>query len=326
MEPTSIIDDAEFRLPPEFLTDDDFLVELSHGFGLDSGFSSTVKPACSDEEESFLTGLTRKTVRSTLEDDFSGGFCGNHAFPSSKACGPLREGGNGFGGRNQNQAAAWDLYCAALEELAMMNINDGSYGYNSGRGVFDLPKKHPLAVAEVPNGGFGYYSRQSLQYQKLQALQFQQLKQQQQQLMKQVVQQSRGLRANNKKVAGHVDLSPSAWYNQPQRRDGSGMRAVFLGDRTGKPRSTGTGVFLPRRVHHTLETREKPSLATVLVPARVAEALNLDESVVQPSVRSSASLINDMSWRQRSNSGGFSRQMKMEQTVNEPRLPSDWAY
>lgn len=30
-------------------------------------------------------------------------------------------------------------------------------------------------------------------------------------------------------------------------------------------------------------------VATVLIPARVAKVLNLDESVVQPSVRSSAS-------------------------------------
>ena len=132
-------------------------------------------------------------------------------------------------------------------------------------------------------------------------------------------QQRRGLKANNNKTAGHVDLSPAAWSTQPQRRDGSAMRAVFLGDRTGKPRSTGTGVFLPRRVNHTdAESREKPSkvsmilsliyfgsshkfsdcvlfgvlaLSTVLVPARVAEVLNLDESLVQqPVIRSSASL------------------------------------
>ena len=96
----------------------------------------------------------------------------------------------------------------------------------------------------------------------LSLLQFQQLKQQQ--LMQQQ-QQRRGLKANNNKTAGHVDLSPAAWSTQPQRRDGSAMRAVFLGDRTGKPRSTGTGVFLPRRVNHTdAESREKPSKVSVI--------------------------------------------------------------
>ncbi|CAF2047387.1 hypothetical protein HID58_035352 [Brassica napus] len=340
MEPTSCLidDDAEFRLPPEFLTDDDFLLEkenklfkgdesnlfpyeLSHGYGLDSGLDRT----------DYLTGFTRKTVRSTQEDDFSCGFSGSNAndtkvwgatrLPQSTPCGA----GIGYQScqtRASSQAAARDMYCAAVEELAMININ----GYNnlSGRGVLDLPRKQPLAAAKIPKDGSGYYSRQSLQYQKLQAIQFQQLKQQQ--LMQQQ-QQRRGLKANNNKTAGHVDLSPSAWPNQPQRRDGSAMRAVFLGDRTGKPRSTGTGVFLPRRVNHTdAESREKPTLATVLVPARVAEVLNLDESLVQqPVIRSSASLY-ESSWRQKSNNGGFSSQMKMGQGVNEPRLPSDWAY
>lgn len=99
----------------------------------------------------------------------------------------------------------------------------------------------------------------------LSLLQFQQLKQQQ--LMQQ--QQRRGLKANNNKTAGHVNFSPSAWSNQPHRRDGSRMRAVFLGDRTGKPRSTGTGVFLPRRVNHTshadAETREKLSKVSMIL-------------------------------------------------------------
>lgn len=333
MEPTSCLvdDDAEFRLPPEFLTDDDFLqekenkletgdesnlfpYELSHGYGLDSGLDRT----------DYLTGFTRKTVRSTQEDDFSG----SHA-NDTKVWGATRSTlcGAGIGYQNcqtrvSSQAATWDMYCAAVEELAMININ----GYNnlSGRGVLDLPRKQPLAAAKIPKDGSGYYSRQSLQYQKLQAIQFQQLKQQQ--LMQQQ-QQRRGLKANNNKIAGHVDLSPSAWPNQPQRRDGSAMRAVFLGDRTGKPRSTGTGVFLPRRVNHTdAEFREKPTLSTVLVPARVAEVLNLDESLVQqPVIRSSASLY-ESSWRQKSNNGGFSSQMKMGQGMNETTLPSDWAY
>ncbi|KAF2616846.1 hypothetical protein F2Q68_00041488 [Brassica cretica] len=279
MEPTSLVDEAEFRLPPEFLTDDDFLLEKEnklfkgdesnlfpyelsrHGSGLNSGLDITVKPI--GDEEYYLTGFNRKTVQPTLDDVWGA--------TRSTLCGA----GIGYGRRNQNcqkrassHAAAWDMYCAAVEELAMVNISDESYGYNSGRGVLDLPRKHPLAAVEIPKDGSGYYNR------------------------------------------------------------------------TGKPRSTGTGVFLPRRVNHTshadAETREKPTLATVLVPARVAEVLNLDESLVQqPVIRSSASLYGIIpnpkqpikpSWRPKSNNGGFSSQMKMGQGVNEPRLPSDWAY
>lgn len=57
---------------------------------------------------------------------------------------------------------------------------------------------------------------------------------------------------NHIKSSGHMDLSPSAWCTQPQRR------AVSLGDRTGKRGSTGTGVFLPRSPV-TAQTRKKPS-------------------------------------------------------------------
>ncbi|KAG2325767.1 hypothetical protein Bca4012_040260 [Brassica carinata] len=304
MEPACLVDDAEFWLPPEFLTDDDFLVEKenkesafpyepSHGFG---------------DEESFLAGLSRKMAQTTLEDDFSG----------AKAWGTTRCGG-GFGCQTRvssQAAAAWDVYCAAAEELAMMNINGGRGG------LLDHPRKHPLAAAaKISNDGSGFYSRQSLQYQKLQAIQFHQLKQQQ--LMKHHHRQLAQQRVVNHrtKSTARVDLSPSAW---PQRRDVSDMRAVFLGDRTGKRGSTGTGVFLPRSVD---QTSPKPTLGTVLVPTRVAHALNLNEPVVhQTPIRSSANSFNDASWRQRSNNGGFSSQMMIERAVNEPRLPSDWAY
>ncbi|CAH8311094.1 unnamed protein product [Eruca vesicaria subsp. sativa] len=313
MEPTSFIDDAEFWLPPEFLSDDDFTVE----------------------KESFLAGLSRKMVQSSLEDDFSGAKAWSKTARSPQSIPRVSS--------QAVEAEAWDMYFAAAEELSMMNLN-GYNNLNNGRGLLDLPRKHP-------NDGSGFYSRQSLQYQKLQAIhvnqitylseyllehlnfffflgadffffcvQFQQLKQQQ--LMKhhrQLAQQ----RVNNNHIkgSGHVDLAPSAW---PQRR------SVFLGDRTGKRGSTGTGVFLPRSVNQTspvtAETRQKHTLGTVLVPARVAQVLNLHESMGhQPAVRSSASL-NDVSWRQRSNNGGYSSQMKIEHAVSEPRLPSEWAY
>ncbi|CAN7014964.1 unnamed protein product [Brassica oleracea var. botrytis] len=298
MEPACLVDDAEFWLPTEFLTDD-FLVEKENK---ESVFP--YEPSHGDEE-SFLAGLSRKMVQSTLEDD------------DAMAWGMTRCGG-GYGcqARVSSQAAAWDMYCAATEELAMMSLT-GYNNHRSGRGPLDHPGKHPLAPAKISNHGSGFYSRQSLQYQKLQAIQFQQLKEQQ--LMKYNRQLEQQRVNNHIKSSGHMDLSPSAWCTQPQRR------AVSLGDRTGKRGSTGTGVFLPRSPV-TAQTRKKPTLGTVLVPARVAHVLNLNESVVhQTPVRSSAS-FNDASWRQRSNNGGYSSQMMIEQTVNEPRLPSDWAY
>lgn len=84
MEPTSLVHEAECRLPPEFLTDDDFLLEKEnklfkgdefnlfpyelsrHGSGLNSGLDRTVKPI--GDEEYYLTGFNRKTVQPTLDD------------------------------------------------------------------------------------------------------------------------------------------------------------------------------------------------------------------------------------------------------------------
>lgn len=62
MEPACLVDDAEFWLPTEFLTDD-FLVEKENK---ESVFP--YEPSHGDEE-SFLAGLSRKMVQSTLEDD-----------------------------------------------------------------------------------------------------------------------------------------------------------------------------------------------------------------------------------------------------------------
>ncbi|XP_019085292.1 PREDICTED: uncharacterized protein LOC104711977 isoform X2 [Camelina sativa] len=371
MEPCSVTEDAEFWLPTEFLTDDDFLVakENNAGGGLDlddsfsygprlgfGAFRSTVKPnnawsmGKEGDDEKFLAGLTRQMVQSSLEDDFSGD---HHSFPAgnnNKSLGmnrsPLCVAGTGCCCRTQrsnrncdSRVSSWDLYCAAAEEVARMSIIDEHY-HSSGRGLLASPTKlsssAATAVKNHPNNGTGYFNQhQSLPYQKLQAIQFQQLKQQQ--LMKhhhhrQLVHQSRGVRLNNngnKNVGGPVDLSSSAWSNQLPRRDV--MRAVFIGDQTGKRGSTGTGVFLPRSVNRTssrAESRDdnKPTLSTVLVPARLTQVLNLN--VGEP-VRSSGNL-NDVSWRQRSNNGGFSSQLhggvRAEQPVNEPRLPSEWAY
>lgn len=75
---------------------------------------------------------------------------------------------------------------------------------------------------------------------------------------------------------GSLGLSSSAWptlqhakqqqfYNPAKQQSqinnqqfGSGMRAVFLGNGSGRRESAGTGVFLPRRVDRPAESRKKP--------------------------------------------------------------------
>lgn len=105
----------------------------------------------------------------------------------------------------------------------------------------------------------------------------------------------------------------NAKHHQHQQQFGSGMRAVFLENPSVKKERTGTGVFLPRSANAPSESRKKPGemkihdptrfflfivmilsflfvncnsflffvffvsgCSTVLVPDRVAQALNLN--------------------------------------------------
>ncbi|KAI4340359.1 hypothetical protein MLD38_025204 [Melastoma candidum] len=66
----------------------------------------------------------------------------------------------------------------------------------------------------------------------------------------------------------------------PPHTSGSGTRTVFPNSRTG---STGTGVFLPRTGGNPRERPwRKPRRSTVLIPARVAQALMVHFSETSP--------------------------------------------
>ncbi|CAI8612733.1 unnamed protein product [Vicia faba] len=159
--------------------------------------------------------------------------------------------------------------------------------------------------------------------------------------------------------AGALGLSSSAWptlqhakqqqfYKQAKQQSqinnqqfGSGMRAVFLGNGSGRRESAGTGVFLPRRVDRPAESRKKPVCSTALVPARVAQALNLnlDEYVVgQPQqhlhrFNSISNVDNVVPPRHRGNYG-LSHQKHINNNVSRPQpavsneisLPKEWTY
>ncbi|KAI8556768.1 hypothetical protein RHMOL_Rhmol05G0281000 [Rhododendron molle] len=193
---------------------------------------------------------------------------------------------------------AWSLLYAAAGEVARMRMsnpttNEGFVGgYYQKEGLF-CPPRIPSPVLKQTHQGFQPSNKQSLSYQQLQVAQFQQLKQQQ--MMKQqqqgttiwgqpdVAHQVVQNRGRTSAGAGRtLGLSPAAWptlqqSQQQQPQAGSGMRALFLGNGNGAKREcAGTGVFLPRRVGSPTETRKKPACATVLLPDRVVQALNLN--------------------------------------------------
>jgi hypothetical protein len=87
-------------------------------------------------------------------------------------------------------------------------------------------------------------------------------------------------------------LNPAAWpplQKAPQQHQApalpaAGMRAVFLTPPGTKRERNGTGVFLPRPAGAPTEPKRKTGCSTVLVPARVVQALNLnlDDLGAQP--------------------------------------------
>ncbi|KAM6550800.1 hypothetical protein CsatB_000608 [Cannabis sativa] len=265
----------------------------------------------------------------------------------------------------------WDLLNAAAGEVAKMRLNEEEYMFYHSRGLLGPPRK-PSPVANTPNPDIVSYLNQPISQKQLQVSQFQQLKHQQ--MMKQqnsviwgpnTATQAKGPgryqmsqaqpmaqnRARNNEFMGvtknnrPLGLSPSAWPSLQQGQsqpNGSGMRAVFLGNPVEKRESVGTGVFLPRQVGAQPETRRKPACATVLLPARVVQALNLnlDDMVGQPQLHPRYNgrfgPETDVSLRLRSNNNVVpnnhhqrQRNMRPQQlpVVNhEIRLPQDWTY
>ncbi|XP_061376368.1 uncharacterized protein LOC133318397 isoform X2 [Gastrolobium bilobum] len=363
------LDDGEFWLPPQFLTDDDtsFVNNKNKLTVLNSKnddafdvvsralfpyLSSPVESVVgsseteSDEEE-HMAELTRRMAHSTLELGLNHH---NHAFtaekkpegsfvsgsPQSTLCafGSSGKGSSPNGNVLNSQRATWDLLRAAAGEVERMRLSKENYGFV------------PNATGN-PSPVF-YAQQQALSHQQLQIAQMlrqQQLQHQHQQQHGSVWQrQSNQMvpkRGRNNNVRGNnMGLSQPAW--PMQHANGFGMRAVFLGNPSGKRRSTGTGVFLPVCINNPSESRKKSACSTALVPDRVAHALNLKLGGgtvgghlqnQQPRFNGSSNMGN-AAVPKRSNNG-FSQQkrnLKPQQQQQQPpvyheiRLPQEWTY
>ncbi|XP_071720545.1 uncharacterized protein [Rutidosis leptorrhynchoides] len=340
--------DGEFWLPPEFLNDEDILMDFippkpisannkssalygSDSFGSKSDLSSPVESLLgsteteSDEDE-HLTGLTRKLGNTSLKNDLSNLNFESHiskstrvmaGSPQSTLCGCM----NGSSSRGSPNCVSPPL------TVPEVNRNEPSW---------DLLYAAAGEVARmrmVEEAASRYYlnsqppckttSNPNLRYQQLQVAQFQQLKQQQMAKQKQYLQM---IEQHNRKRNENVNGRPlSTWPTQlhpGQRVSGSGMRAVFLGNsNTAKRETTGTGVFLPRQIGAPAEPIKKRGCSTVLLPDRVVQALNLNLK----SKEGADVADSEMVFR---NSGMMSQQgaSNNRQQPAEFRLPQEWTY
>ncbi|KAF6161053.1 hypothetical protein GIB67_007694 [Kingdonia uniflora] len=374
------LDDGEFWLPSEFLTDDDFLMETTKtaingdsnkggkpdsgslfcfpdefpfgvsSFGVKtSNLNSPVESVTGSvetesDEEDCLAGLTRQMTRSMMIHEYernpkTWGLSGS---PQSTLC----AGGAWSNGHSshvtsppstpfEDKEVAWDLLYAAAGQVVRdrMKRNDGGgedvYRNQRSKGLLGLPQKHS-------NGGF--YPNQALTHHQIQQIkQFNQLKEMQY-YSNAYVQQAKpsqinhgvsslgGVRSRNRPL-NPLNLPSSAWPSLQQQQQQQqqhhhhqqqqGMRAVFLGD--SKRASTGTGVFLPRRAGNlTSEPRKKPACSTVLLPARVVQALNLN-------IDAMGSAQPRYGYAPRNNHNLRSHSQAMV-NHNEVSLPQEWTY
>jgi hypothetical protein len=404
------LDDGEFWLPPQFLTDDMFMDKEKNNqksnnntmktvkdgfaletdifknffpfelgsFGVSSDLCSPVESVSTEEsdEEDYIAGITCKMARSSLETPSTEttkdvALSGS---PQSTLCGvgdgcrgsqgSSRGSPNGFTKVSTSPPATWDLLHAAAGEVAKISMNQqhrqeeeayncNTYYHGFNKGVVGPPRKlSPVSVPlKNPNPNFGLQNttqpQHPLSYQKLQVSQFQQLRQQQ--MMKQQQSSSNVCWGRQTQTVVHnnrgrnhgrsLGLSPSAWptiqqvQQQPQNQN---MRALFLGNPAAKKECAGTGVFLPRRIGTPTEPRKKPACSTVLLPARVVQALNLDLDDVggpkpqfQPRFIASFTPESDNvpRFRNSNNVSNQKRSLRPQQEIyNEVRLPQDWTY
>ncbi|XP_052177053.1 uncharacterized protein LOC127791235 [Diospyros lotus] len=214
------LDDCEFWLPPQFLTDDDILMDFKpvnlngknagsnagsfFPFDYPSGFgsfgpsseqgSSLSSTETESDEEDYLAELTRKMAHSTLQDDFCDAqkvwpMAGS---PQSTLCGVL-----GGCGCKQGSSRGSPNCVSPPPAPFPADRQDGAWDLlHAAAGEVARMKLMEDSVAfaqnrgllgppgkQNPNSNIGFHSNQALSYRQLQVAQFQQLKQQQ--MMKQ---------------------------------------------------------------------------------------------------------------------------------------------
>ncbi|KAL4297783.1 hypothetical protein GQ457_12G032560 [Hibiscus cannabinus] len=368
------IDGAEFWLPAKFLAEEDGVLKAGNGGRNDteslvsahvfptefpyefSTLSSPVESVVesteteSSDEDEFLAGFTRRLAYSTsqkltvptlyIDKNEKNGALGNS--PRSTLSGLGCSSSNGpsqvpsppttpFCAEN----VTWDLIYAAAREVARLKMSNEVPKYTN----FSQGKAFPFNQTQTNQFNGRQVKPSNWQQQQIQT------------------------RLRNNVVGERfkpMGLPQSSWpplqvhsqpKQHPQNHPGSGMRAVFLGGSDGVKRpSAGTGVFIPRRYdnnnnnnnNHTNTTihepRKKPGCSTVLLPAKVVQALNLNfdetnNSHVQPQFNPGhvqpqfnpgfASNFDALVARRNALLGQARRNFRQEGTLN---LPQEWTY
>ncbi|XP_022753815.1 uncharacterized protein LOC111302142 [Durio zibethinus] len=312
--------------------------ELSSPIGSEKTSSST---GSSEEEDDYNRQLTRQMAQYMLQDEDkhekASGLSGSL---ESTHWSQLRSNLDSPAGPSREPSPPLTPMIGNFEKLKK---NEETARYNQGE-RFTSASTSIQVSRRNPKAGF--QSKQVLIDDRIRAIQFYRLKQEQ--AMKQMEQKPRvkNYQSKGRVFGGFKDgqkVSPNSnnpWYNLQQQQQqqqqsnqqaGSDMRAVFLNASGSRNGSCGTGVFLPRGIGACCESRKKQGCATVLIPARVVQALKLhfEKTGVPSRFSNGFPLEHDASASGRNRM--YSQQNRQSRTVpamnhQEIGLPQEWTY
>lgn len=339
--------------------------------GTESPFSSPVESELgsgsaeseSDKDDDYIAELTRQMAHYMLQDDDKNSIpCngkmdkkawGSAGSPQSTLWSPLGSSNGSPDGSSKELSPPpspelaedpfWDSRNDAVGRLEKMNLNDcekpkfqnsqWNIGLYSNQGLTDhqlrsidfYRLKHERGMKQH---GFSNWEKQANVSQQSEP------KEQPQQFQKKDRFCSGSGNGGKARTDPWTQTQPPAQCNQ---KVGSGMKAFVLGGDSGTGScgaggTGGTGVFLPRGIWYSSESRKKPGCSTVFIPARVAQALKLHFDQMGARSRSNAvgSPLPHDGLMGRSNDLN-SKQKRQSRTVpamncHEMGLPQEWTY
>ncbi|XWS71629.1 hypothetical protein CRYUN_Cryun03dG0154300 [Craigia yunnanensis] len=301
---------------------------------------SSISTESSEEEDDYIGELTRQMDQYMLQDEDK--HEKSRVSPESTLWSHL-------GSNLDNPVAPSREPSPPLTPMIVnfekMKMNEETARYNQDERVISTSTSIQVSRRNL-NAGF--QSKQALVDDQIRAIQFYRLKQEQ--AMKQMEQKPRikhyqskgrvfGGLNNGQKVAPN---SNNPWYTLQQQQQqqqqqgnqqaGSDMRAVFLNASGSRNGSCGTGVFLPRGIGTPFESRKKQGCATVLIPARVVQALKLHfEKTGVPSRFNNSGFPLEHGASESGRNSMYSHQKRQSRTVpamnhQEMGLPQEWTY
>ncbi|GLU11520.1 hypothetical protein SLE2022_282590 [Rubroshorea leprosula] len=289
------------------------------------------------DDDDYISELTRRMAHYMLQDEDkheqSWGFSSS---PKSTLWSPIGSNHESPVGRSR---ATSPPVTPIIGDSEMMKINDGIPKYNLGKELFSAPASIPVTTT---NPDFGFQSKNPLIDDQIRAIQFYKLKQQQ--AMKQMDKKQRikqncqgkgrvpGGFNNGHRVPSHSCAWHTLQQQQSNRHGSLDTRGVSLNTSGSKTGSGGTGVFFPRRTGTSSATRRKQGSPTVLIPARVVQALKLhfEKMGVPPRLNTEFPLQQQDAHVGGSNSisSQQKRHLRTGPAINHQDLglPQEWSY